>query len=86
MEAPAQGVPIFAERGIFEALIGDARPLLVLRGLGLPQSRGSSLFLAVGRHLLPHELRFLGMANSGRRAIPGLPRAGSVSSWRPLEH
>jgi hypothetical protein len=48
-------------RGIFSALIGDGRPLLLFIGLGLILSGGFALFLSATRHFLPHDVQFLGI-------------------------
>ncbi|HEV7397087.1 MAG TPA: hypothetical protein VGN86_11295 [Pyrinomonadaceae bacterium] len=48
-------------RGIFEALIGDGRPLLLFIGLGLILCGAFALFLSATRHFLPHDVQFLGI-------------------------
>jgi hypothetical protein len=49
------------ERGFFQALAGDGRPLLLVLGLGLLLSGLFALFLAVTGQFLPHDEQFLGM-------------------------
>lgn len=49
------------DRGIFEALIGDGRPLLMFSGLVLMLCGGFALFLSASKHFLPHDVHFLGM-------------------------
>jgi hypothetical protein len=48
-------------RGIFEALIGDGRPLLLFTGLALILSGGFAIFIAATGHFLPQDTQFLGM-------------------------
>ena len=47
--------------GLFEAMIGDGRPLLSFTGLILVLSGGFSLFQSATGHFLPHDVQFLGM-------------------------
>lgn len=49
------------DRGFFQALVGDGRPLLQLTGLSLILSGGFALFLSATGHFLPHDVQFLGM-------------------------
>src|SRR6201988_3877401 len=49
------------DRGFFEALIGDGRPLLIFIGLALVLIGGFALFLSATRHFLPHDVQYLGM-------------------------
>ena len=49
-------------RGFFEALIGDGRPLIVLTALCLIGSGGFALFLSASGQFLPHDIQFLGMS------------------------
>ena len=49
------------DRGLFHALIGDGRPLLVFTGLSLVSSGAFALFLSATGHFLPHDIQFLGM-------------------------
>ncbi|HEY0075422.1 MAG TPA: hypothetical protein VGB77_15090 [Abditibacteriaceae bacterium] len=51
-------------RSLWEAAIGDGRPLLLLTGLSLALSGGFALFLATTGQFLPHDVAFLGMAAS----------------------
>ena len=48
-------------QGLFEAMIGDGRPLLSFTGLVLVLSGGFSLFQSATGHFLPHDVQFLGM-------------------------
>jgi hypothetical protein len=48
-------------RGIFEALIGDGRPLLLFTGLALILSGGFAIFIAASGHFLPQDTEYLGM-------------------------
>lgn len=48
-------------RGIFSALIGDGRPLLLFIGLGLILAGGFALFLSATQNFLPHDVQFLGI-------------------------
>src|SRR5688572_24412729 len=57
------------QRGYFEALIGDGRPLLTLTGLLLVLSGGFAMFLSATQHFLPHDIQFLGMTAEGLCAI-----------------
>jgi hypothetical protein len=49
------------DRGFFEAMIGDGRPLLVLTGLALIFSGGFALFQSATGQFLPHDVQYLGM-------------------------
>lgn len=49
------------DRGLFDALIGDGRPLLTLTALCLLFSGGFALFLSATGHFLPHDIAYLGM-------------------------
>jgi len=49
------------QRGFFEALVDDGRPLLTLTGFLLVLSGGFALFLSATRQFLPHDIQFLGM-------------------------
>ena len=48
--------------GLFRALIGDGRPLLVLTGVMLLLSGAFAVFLSIRREFLPHDVAFLGMS------------------------
>lgn len=48
-------------RGIFSALIGDGRPLLLFIGLGLILAGAFALFLSATQNFLPHDVQFLGI-------------------------
>src|SRR5215510_8995282 len=49
------------DRGLFEAIIGDGRPLLTFTALSLVLSGAFALFLSASGHFLPHDIQFLGM-------------------------
>ncbi len=49
------------QQGLFSALIGDGRPLLIFAGLSIVLSGGFALFLAATGHFLPHDSQFLGI-------------------------
>ncbi len=49
------------DRGLFEELIGDGRPLLHLTGAGLILAGLFALFLSATGHFLPHDVAYLGM-------------------------
>lgn len=51
----------YDNRGLFSALIGDGRPLLIFTGLMLVLSGAFALFLSANQHFLPHDVQFLGM-------------------------
>jgi hypothetical protein len=57
------------QRGFFQAIIGDGRPLLFLTGLCLVFSGGFALFTSVMGHFLPHDIAFLDMTASQLCAI-----------------
>jgi MFS family permease len=60
---------IYDQRGFFQAIIGDGRPLLFLTGLCLVFSGGFALFISITGHFLPHDIAFLGMTASQLCAI-----------------
>ena len=49
-------------RGIFETLIGDGRPLLLFTGLSLVLSGAFALFLSATGQFLPHDAQYLGLS------------------------
>jgi hypothetical protein len=51
----------YDNRGLFQALIGDGRPLLTFTGLSLILCGCFALFLSASRQFLPHDVQFLGM-------------------------
>ena len=53
--------PVYDRRGLFEALIGDGRPLLLFIGLALILSGGFAVFQSATGQFLPHDMRYLGM-------------------------
>jgi hypothetical protein len=59
------------ERGIFQALLGDGRPLLIFIGLSLVLSGAFALFLSATGQFLPHDVQFLGMSAEQLCAIQG---------------
>lgn len=48
-------------RGLFEALVGNGRPLLLFTGLALILSGGFAIFQSATGHFLPHDVQYLGM-------------------------
>jgi len=48
-------------RGLFQALIGDGRPLLTFTGVSLILCGCFALFLSASRQFLPHDVQFLGI-------------------------
>lgn len=48
-------------RGLFQAGIGDGRPLLLFTGLALILSGAFALFQSATGHFLPHDVEYLGM-------------------------
>ncbi len=59
------------DRGLFEALIGDGRPLLLFFGLSIILSGGFAVFLAGTGRFLPHDTAFLGMTAEDLCALHG---------------
>lgn len=53
--------PTVDNRGFFQAMIGDGRPLLSLTGLCLILSGGFALMQSASGHFLPHDVQYLGM-------------------------
>lgn len=51
----------YDDRSIFEAIVGDGRPLLLFTGLALVLSGGFAFFQASTGHFLPHDVVYLGM-------------------------
>lgn len=49
------------DRGLWEAILGDGRPLLIFTGLALGLSGLFAIFQAGTGHFLPHDTQFLGM-------------------------
>jgi hypothetical protein len=58
-------------RGFFEALIGDGRPLLNLTAITLIGSGLFAFFLAATGHFLPHDIAFLGMSARELHSVAG---------------
>ena len=52
-------------RSLFEALVGDGRPLLALTGIALLASGGFAILQSLTGHLLPHDSHALGMDAEG---------------------
>ena len=50
------------ERGFFEAIVGDGRPLIAFTGLCLALSGAFALFQSATGHFLPHDTDFLQMS------------------------
>jgi hypothetical protein len=48
-------------RGLFDAIVADGRPLILFTGLSLLLSGAFALFLAASGNFLPHDIAFLGM-------------------------
>jgi hypothetical protein len=48
-------------RGLFDAVAGDGRPLLIFTGALLILAGAFALFLSAAGHFLPHDVQFLGM-------------------------
>src|SRR5262245_48408576 len=59
-KAPMQQ-EVMDNRSVFQALVGDGRPLLIFLGLGLVLCGSFALFLSATRHFLPHDVQFLGI-------------------------
>jgi hypothetical protein len=49
------------DRGFFEAMVGDGRPLIAFTGLCLALSGAFALFQSLTGHFLPHDTEFLNM-------------------------
>src|ERR1700683_1822094 len=49
------------DEGIFQALLGDGRPILIFTGLSLVLSGGFALFLSATGRFFPQDVQFLGM-------------------------
>lgn len=49
------------DRALWDALLGDGRPLLLFTGLSLVLAGVFALFLSATGHFLPHDVEFLGM-------------------------
>jgi hypothetical protein len=56
-------------RGLFEALVGDGRPLLKLTGIALIGSGMFAFFLAATGHFLPHDIAYLGVSADALQLI-----------------
>ena len=50
-------------RGIFEALIADGRPLLLFSGLAIVLAGVGAIFIAATGHFLPQDVEYLGMSS-----------------------
>jgi hypothetical protein len=50
-------------RGIFEAIIADGRPLLLFTGLAIVLAGVGAIFIASTGHFLPQDVQFLGMTS-----------------------
>lgn len=60
---------VYDQRGFFQAIIGDGRPLLLLTGLCLVFSGGFALFISITGQFLPHDIAFLDMTAAQLCAI-----------------
>jgi hypothetical protein len=49
------------ERGLFQAMVGDGRPLLLFTGVALILSGGFAIFQSATGQFLPHDVEYLGM-------------------------
>ena len=56
-------------RGLFEALLADGRPLLKLTALALIGSGLFAFFLGATGHFLPHDIAFIGMTAEELRSV-----------------
>lgn len=56
-------------QGLFEALVGDGRPLLKLTAIALIGSGIFAFFLGATGHFLPHDTVYLGMSSDQLRSI-----------------
>lgn len=59
------------DRGLFEALVGDGRPLLIFAGVSLVLFGAFALFLSASRQFLPHDVQFLGLTAEQLCALYG---------------
>jgi hypothetical protein len=57
------------DRGFFEALVADGRPLIALTGLSLVVGGLLAVLLSVALYFLPHDLEFVGMTPAALCAI-----------------
>jgi hypothetical protein len=55
------GEPADDQRGLFDSLVDDGRPLLKLTGIALIGSGLFTFFLGATGHFLPHDIEFLGV-------------------------
>lgn len=53
--------PAREDRGLFELVLGDGRPFLLVTAASLMFSGGFALFLSASREFLPHDVAYLGM-------------------------
>ena len=63
------GVASGDERGLFEALAGDGRGLLMLVGISLAFAGGFAIFLSAAGLLLPHDVAYLGLTTDQLCAV-----------------
>ena len=59
------------DRGLFQPLVGDGRPLLLTMAGGLVFAGGFALFLAATGEFLPHDIHYLGMTAGDLCRIAG---------------
>ncbi|MBX3415805.1 MAG: hypothetical protein KF708_24180 [Pirellulales bacterium] len=57
------------DRGLFSALVGDGRPLILVTGLSLVLSGAFAFFLSARGHFLPHDVDYLGMTPEALCAV-----------------
>src|SRR3954463_16394654 len=50
------------DRGLFHAMVGDGRPLLLFTGVALILSGGFAIFQSATGQFLPHDVEYLGMS------------------------
>lgn len=57
------------DRGLFSALVGDGRPLILVTGLSLVLAGSFAFFLSALGQFLPHDVDFLGMTPEALCAV-----------------
>ena len=53
------------DRGLFQAMVGDGRPLLLFTGVALVLAGGFAIFQSATGQFLPHDVEYLGMTAKG---------------------
>jgi len=61
--------PMEDDRGLFSALVGDGRPLILVTGLSLVLSGSFAFFLSAMGQFLPHDVDYLGMTPEALCAV-----------------